>query len=219
MLSNLELTIKPQSLSGVAQVESVIPLRNITISPWYPNGVSKDLQQLYKLKVNLSFKDSKEVYTTTKRIGFRKIELIQAPLKPEGLTFHFKVNGDIFFAKGTNWIPAHLLMEELTPEYVRHLMLSAKEANMNMMRVWGGGIYESDLFYELADELGIMIWQDMMFACALYPTDKDFLKNVDIEVRQQIKRLQHHPSIAIWAGICYLNFMIYFTQYLIDFRQ
>ncbi|CAG2179179.1 unnamed protein product, partial [Oppiella nova] len=91
-------------------------------------------------------------------------------------------------------------MEDITPEYLRHLLLSAKEANMNMMRVWGGGVYESDLFYQLADEYGIMIWQDFMFACALYPANKEFLDSVQKEVITQVRRLQHHPSIAIWAG-------------------
>ena len=72
---------------------------------------------------------------------------------------------------------------------------------MNMLRVWGGGVYESDYFYELADELGILIWQDFMFACNLYPTDANYLKSVDSEITQQVRRLQSHPSIAIWAGI------------------
>ena len=219
LISHQKQSLKPES-DGTVRVKFVIPIKNITIVPLYPNGVSPKggplMQQLYGLKVDLSFADSSEVSTQTKRIGFRVIELIQTPIKPEGLTFHFQVNGLKFFAKGSNWIPAHLLMEELTPSYVRSLIESAKEANMNMMRVWGGGIYESDLFYELADELGIMVWQDLMFACALYPTDKEFLEISDIEVRQQIRRLQYHPSIAIWAGI---SFPYDFLEFNIDSRQ
>ena len=164
-------------------------------------------KNLYDLKVSLSFADSLEKSMKTKRIGFRKIELIQKPIKPEGLTFYFKVNGVPFFVKGTNWIPANVLMEDLTPEYMRHLMQSTKDANMNMMRVWGGGIYESDLFYDLADEMGVMIWQDFMYACALYPTNPEFLESVDAELLTQIRRLQHHPSIAIWSGITLRHFL------------
>jgi beta-mannosidase len=94
---------------------------------------------------------------------------------------------------------------------------------MNMLRVWGGGIYELDEFYELADELGIMIWQDFMFACALYPTDTNFLKSVDVEIVQQVRRLQHHPSIAIWAGIQIIKdlskFLNKMTTILIYFKE
>ncbi|CAG2176241.1 unnamed protein product, partial [Oppiella nova] len=185
---------------GYAGVAFIILLRDIKITPWYPNGVADNTQKLYDLNVELSFADSKEVSTQTKKIGFRTIKLIQNPIKPEGLTFYFEVNSKPFFAKGSNWIPTNVLMEDITPEYLRHLLLSAKEANMNMMRVWGGGVYESDLFYQLADEYGIMIWQDFMFACALYPANKEFLDSVQKEVITQVRRLQHHPSIAIWAG-------------------
>ena len=201
---------------GTVRVKFVIPIKKIKITEWFPNGVGKDTQKLYKLKVNLSFPDSYEISTQTKRIGFRTIELIQDPIKPKGLTFYFKVNGLPFYAKGTNWIPAHLLMEDLSPEYIRHLLESAKKANMNMMRVWGGGVYESDLFYQLADELGIMIWQDFMFACALYPSNDEFLKSVDSEVITQVRRLQHHPSIAIWAGIETSLIMFTFLIYIYD---
>ncbi|OTF82415.1 Beta-mannosidase-like protein, partial [Euroglyphus maynei] len=133
---------------------------------------------------------------------FRTIELVQDRLNSsvEAYSFYFRVNGVPIFAKGSNWIPAHVLNENVKPEYVQYLLWSAKAANMNMLRVWGGGIYESDYFYQLADEYGILIWQDMMFACALYPTDTAFLRSISKEIRQQIRRLQYHPSIAIWAG-------------------
>lgn len=118
-----------------------------------------------------------------------------------GLTFYVRVNGVPVFAKGSNWVPAHVLPERgADPDVVGHLLHSVKEANMNMVRVWGGGVYESDLFYQLADELGIMVWQDMMFACAMYPVGEAFLRSVDREARQQYRRLHHHPSVALWAG-------------------
>ena len=223
LINKQKQTLKPES-DGSVKVKFVMSLKTIPITPWFPNGVANNTQQLYRLNVSLSFPDSSEVSAQSKRIGFRTIELVQDPVKPQGLTFYFKVNGLPFFAKGTNWIPAHVLMEELTPEYVRLLLTSAKRANMNMMRVWGGGVYESDLFYEIADELGIMIWQDFMFACATYPADDDFLRSVDAEVKTQIRRLQHHPSIAIWAGnneneIGIAGWWPQLDQYKVDYRK
>uniref|UniRef100_A0A6G1SGI4 beta-mannosidase n=1 Tax=Aceria tosichella TaxID=561515 RepID=A0A6G1SGI4_9ACAR len=137
--------------------------------------------------------------------GFRTIELIQEPITrgnvDDGLTFNFRINGVDIFAMGSNWIPASVLPENSNDlEYIRYLLQSAKDANMNMLRVWGGGIYESDEFYRMADELGIMIWHDFMFACALYPVDDNFLASVRLEIEQQVQRLQYHPSIVLWAG-------------------
>lgn len=103
--------------------------------------------------------------------------------------------------KGTNWIPAHILPEHsFDRSKVDHLLTAMADAHMNMARVWGGGIYETDYFYDRADELGILIWQDMMFACAMYPVFDDFLLSVRVEIEQNIRRLQSHPSIAVWAG-------------------
>lgn len=117
-----------------------------------------------------------------------------------GNSFAFSVNGKLIFAKGSNWIPAHVLPEKVTDGEIQDLLFSAKEANMNMLRVWGGGIYESDRFYQLADQFGIMIWQDFMFACSMYPADDSTLESVIEEVTSQVRRLQSHPSIVIWAG-------------------
>lgn len=137
--------------------------------------------------------------------GFRTVELIQEPITrgnlDDGLTFNFRINGIDLFAMGSNWIPSSVLPENSNDiEYIRYLLQSAKDANMNMLRVWGGGIYETDEFYRIADEMGIMIWHDFMFACALYPVEDDFLSSVRQEIEQQVQRLQHHPSIVIWAG-------------------
>lgn len=137
--------------------------------------------------------------------GFRTVELIQDQVTrnviDDGHTFNFRINGVDLFAMGTNWIPSSVLPENANDlEYIRYLLQSVKDANMNMIRVWGGGLYELDEFYKMADELGIMIWHDLMFACALYPVDEDFLSSVRLEVEQQIQRLQYHPSIVIWAG-------------------
>lgn len=125
---------------------------------------------------------------------------MEEPLE-NGLSFYFRVNGVPIFAKGSNFIPASVFPELGAKEdTIRHLLLSAKETHMNMLRVWGGGVYESKLFYDLADEYGIMIWQDFMFACAMYPTNDSFLRNVEQEIVQNVIRLKNHPSIVLWAG-------------------
>ena len=147
-----------------------------------------------------------ENVSKTIKIGFRTVELseeslhVSHPDKNGVNAFYFKVNGVPIFAKGANWIPAHVLYEAITEDYIYDLLLSSKLANMNMIRVWGGGFYEMDRFYEIADELGLLVFQDMMFASALYPGDDQFMASVSTEIRQQTRRLQHHPSIAIWAG-------------------
>lgn len=115
------------------------------------------------------------------------MELIEEPIKGSpGLSFYFKINGFPVFLKGSNWIPADSFQDRVTSELLRLLLQSVVDANMNTLRVWGGGIYEQDEFYELCDELGIMVWQDFMFACALYPTDQGFLDSVRAEVAYQV---------------------------------
>jgi beta-mannosidase len=133
------------------------------------------------------------------RIGLRQIEIIND--KDEiGARFTFRVNGKEIFCRGANWIPADALPSRATPELTRKLLQSAVNANMNMIRVWGGGYYEQDWFYELCDELGLMVWQDFQFACNLYPADEKFLHEVKQEVQHQVRRLQHHACIALWCG-------------------
>lgn len=103
-----------------------------------------------------------------------------------GLTFYFTINGVPIFLKGSNWIPADSFPERLTEEVFRNLLQSAADAHINGLRVWGGGQYENDIFYDIADELGILIWQDMMYACAMYPADDHFLSSVNDEINQQV---------------------------------
>ncbi len=118
-----------------------------------------------------------------------------------GEAFYFTVDGKPTFIKGANWIPSdNFLPRAKTLKRYEQLIKAAKEANINMLRVWGGGVYEDDAFYELCDKYGIMVWQDFMFAGAMYPADPAFLKNVEEEVRYQVKRLRHHPSIVLWCG-------------------
>jgi beta-mannosidase len=199
ILYSSNITFNPLS-DGTAHINLPISVNNtINIDPWFPNGVSNGNQTLYSYKVSIITESGN--YSKNVKIGFRTIQLIEEPIDPIGSTFYFKVNGIRFFAKGSNWVPAHVFPELLTTDYLRNLLQSAKDANMNMLRVWGGGLYESDEFYQIADELGILIWQDFMFACSTYPTDEEFLSSVTTEVTQQVRRLQYHPSIAIWAGL------------------
>ena len=165
-------------------------------SLWWPNGLGP--QTLYTLRARLLIRN-KQADETSTRVGLRTLELRQQPDKA-GKSFMFVVNGVPVFAKGGNWIPADSFPTRITRERYRHLLQSARDANMNMLRVWGGGIYERDEFYELCDELGLMVWQDFMFACSMYPGDQNFLEGVRAEATDQVRRLRNHPSIVLWCG-------------------
>lgn len=166
------------------------------VEEWWPNGYGK--QKLYDL--NVKVKTKSDIFEKKIKIGYRTVELVQDPLE-KGLSFYFKINGIPLFSKGSNWIPSSVFPENLSKkENLKYLLQSAKDTHMNMLRVWGGGVYESDFFYDLADEYGIMIWQDFMFACNMYPTTSSFLNNVKKEIIQNMRRLKRHPSIVIWAG-------------------
>lgn len=163
---------------------------------WWPNGEGK--QNLYLLKIQLLNKSNEIIDETNRKVGIRIVELL---LNENGTNvFKFKINDKVVFAKGVNWIPADSFLPRISETKYFNLLSSAKEANMNIVRVWGGGIYENDIFYEICDELGLMVWQDFMFACAAYPEHRDFIKSVKNEIKQNIFRLQHHPSIIIWCG-------------------
>ena len=129
------------------------------------------------------------------RIGLRTISLDRAKDK-WGESFQFVVNGRPLFAKGANWIPAHSFVAGLTRADYERDLISAVQANMNMVRVWGGGLYESEEFYDVCDELGLLVWQDFMFACTLYPGDRDFLASVKLEAAHNIRRIRHRASLA-----------------------
>ncbi|KAH8354559.1 hypothetical protein KR084_011700, partial [Drosophila pseudotakahashii] len=193
-----------KTMAPVIEFDQAVPIEKVVT--WWPNGYGE--QKLYPLHFTLKAwlgNDGPEVRSRTKshrslRVGFRTIELVEVPA-PDGIgnTFLFRVNGVEMFMKGSNYIPSHILPEMQTKEQIGHLLRSAKEAHMNMLRVWGGGVYESDYFYQLADSLGLLIWQDMMFACAMYPVGDNFLSTVREEVRQNGIRLSHHPSVAIFV--------------------
>lgn len=165
---------------------------------WWPNGLGE--QPLYTIYVILSDIDGTELDRQIKKIGLRTLELV---LEDDewGQSFKFAANGLPFFAKGANWIPADTFVSRLDRDDYHRLLTDSAEANMNMIRVWGGGIYEDDSFYEICDELGICVWQDFMFACGAYPSfDKDFMENVRIEAEQNVKRIRHHACMVLWCG-------------------
>ena len=165
---------------------------------WWPNGLGE--QKFYEYALDESghvlAPDTKhEVRGTKHRIGLRKLELDLSDGR-----MAFKVNGVELFAKGANWIPCDAFANRQTPERYRNLLESAAAANMNMIRLWGGGQYERDAFYDICDELGLLIWHDHPFACGIYPGDDAFLAKVRTEMRHQLKRLRDHASIALWCG-------------------
>ncbi len=171
----------------------------ITISSpelWWPNGLGD--QRLYNVEIQL--RDNENLISKKNQsLGLRTIEVVQDK-DSIGASFYFKVNGFPVFMKGANYIPQDIFLNRPSNEDYNYLINSAKDANFNMLRVWGGGIYEKDIFYDLCDKAGILVWQDFMFACAMYPGNEEFLENVKREAIQNVKRLRSHPSIAIWCG-------------------
>jgi len=163
---------------------------------WFPAGYGD--QHLYPARL-VFLPEGGRAETRSFRIGFRTVEL-ERRRDREGEGFLFRINGVPVFCKGANWIPAEAVLPHLKPKTYRRLLAYAREVDMNMLRVWGGGIYEKELFYDLADELGIMVWQDFMFACAGYPLEEDFLDEVAREAEYQVRRLSPHPSVCLWCG-------------------
>ena len=164
---------------------------------WWPNG--QGAQPLYRLEVRVVLGDGRITGPWVRRIGLRTIELDRHSDR-WGESFQFVVNGRPVFAKGANWIPAHSFVAGLTRAGYARDLRSAADAHMNMLRIWGGGIYESEDFYDLCDELGLLVWQDFMFACTLYPADAAFLASARAEAGYQVARLRHRACLALWCG-------------------
>ena len=158
---------------------------------WHPRGYGE--QPLYELSARVG------TQTVCRRIGLRTVEVVSEP-DAEGASLYFKVNGVPVFAKGADWIPCDAMPRRQTAEVYARLVGDAAAVGMNMLRVWGGGQYENEAFYDLCDEYGIMVWQDLMFSCMEYPSTPEFLKLVEPEVRYQVKRLRDHASIVLWCG-------------------
>ncbi|MBT3338101.1 MAG: glycoside hydrolase family 2 protein [Anaerolineae bacterium] len=169
------------------------------VSPqlWYPNGYGE--QPLYQVSVEL-YQDATLLDEKKYQLGLRTLELKQEP-DEWGKSFVFVVNGVEIWAKGSNWIPADSLPTRISDELLAKLLGDAAAAHHNMIRVWGGGFYEEERFYDLCDKLGILVWQDFIFSCSIYPLDeKTFRKNVKAEVIENVRRLRHRASLALWCG-------------------
>jgi len=165
---------------------------------WWPNGMGA--QPLYRLEHELLDADGSLLDSQTQQIGLRSLELIQEP-DEHGTCFRFRVNGRDVFMKGGNWIPCDVFPSRISDEHYRQQLRSCAESHMNMIRVWGGGIYEDERFYDLCDEYGMLVWQDFMFACSGYPSnDPVFMANVKEEAKDNVKRIHHRACLALWCG-------------------
>lgn len=184
---------KENSLQGSAYT-AVIDMPQPEL--WWPNG--HGAARLYPVEVNL-YVGEKLVDQKRFKTGLRSIEWVQQP-DEIGASFYVKVNGKPIFVKGANWVPPDQFPARISAEKYHHQVQMAATAGLNMLRVWGGGIYADEAFLDACDSLGILVWQDFMFACSLYPGDKNFLTNVYLEAGQQIERMRNRPSLALWCG-------------------
>ena len=185
-----QVTLQPGINHITLPTEVTNPVR------WMPNGWGTPT--LYDFSAQIVC-GNRIVAEQSHRIGLRTIRVVNEKDK-DGESFYFEVNGIPMFAKGANYIPQDALLPNVTTERYQTLFRDMKEANMNMVRIWGGGTYENNLFYDLADENGILVWQDFMFACTPYPSDPTFLKRVEAEAVYNIRRLRNHASLAMWCG-------------------
>jgi len=182
------VTIKP----GMNRVEATVSVPKPR--PWWPVGHGR--QHRYPVEVELE-----GVGSARKRVGFRHVRVNQEPHPEKGSYFILEVNGKKIFCKGGNFVPADLIRSRTDRKRYEGLVDLALESNFNLLRIWGGGLYESEDFYELCDKRGILVWQEFIFACAKYPTtDADFLADVKREAVYQLRRLAHRPSLVIWCG-------------------
>lgn len=185
----------------VAQEDAVrgakLRLKIPSPSLWWPRGMGS--QPLYKVRLLVYDKEGNGIGEKVKTIGLRTIRLDQSADK-KGRKFQFVVNGKPIFVKGANWIPADCFVSRVGEREYERLLRSAIRANMNCIRVWGGGVYEDETFYDFCDKNGLLVWQDFMFACRLVPGDKKFLALVKEEAEFQVARLRHHACLALWCG-------------------
>ncbi len=181
---------------GLSRVAVRIPVPGAKL--WWPNGMGD--QPLYDVAVQVR-RDGRVTDCRGLRIGLRTIDIDRAALPRGGSRFCIRVNGQDVFCRGGNWVPADAILARVSRERYEHLVGEARNANMNMLRVWGGGIYEDPAFYEACDRAGILVWQDFMFACAQYPDDRaEFRLQVRHEAECVVRALRHHPCIALWSG-------------------
>jgi beta-mannosidase len=192
--SGLVASKKVTAQKGISQFEIDFDIENPEL--WWTNGLGG--QKLYKVEVRMA-NNNIPIQSVSKRIGVRKLELSQQK-DSIGTSFEFKLNGVPVFMKGANYIPSDIFLTRNTLSNYKRVVSDAINANMNMLRVWGGAIYENDEFYDLLDENGVLAWNDFMFACNLQPDDSLHLDNIRKEAEYNVKRLRNHPSVALWCG-------------------
>jgi beta-mannosidase len=205
--SDLIAQLVVYSPTGATVAEAQLPVTETKIehtfslaSPqlWWPNGYGE--QPLYHLEITLR-RGSEELDRRETRLGLRRLQLVQHPIEDApGTSFFFEINNTAVFCGGANWIPADSFTPRVTADAYSAWLQLAASANMTMLRVWGGGIYEDEAFYNTCDELGLLVWQDFMFACGLYPAHEAFQESIRLEAEAAVRRLRHHPSLVIWAG-------------------
>ncbi|KAK5747008.1 hypothetical protein LTS12_022524 [Elasticomyces elasticus] len=177
-----------------------------TVDLWWPSQLGS--QNLYYITISLKSSSNSSLASVTKRVGFRTIVLNETPISDAqlaqgiapGNNWHFDINGHEFYAKGSNFIPPDPFWARVTPQRIEQLFQSVVAGNQNMLRVWASGAYSPDIMYDLADEYGILLWSEFEFGDALYPVDQAFLDNVRQEAEYNVRRVNHHPSLALWAG-------------------
>ncbi len=193
-------TVSVPTGTGMVTVRGV--LTPTVTERWQPNGLGNAC--LYELSLALgSGQDQWSRYDSGKRgnIGLRTVELIREPdADGKGEGFKFRVNGTDLFIKGANWIPDHAFPSEITEDRLRERITQARDAGMNMLRVWGGGFYESDDFYKICDEFGILVWQDFTYGCSYYPDTGAYADLARAEATAAVRRIRHHASLALWCG-------------------
>ncbi|MDD2600836.1 MAG: glycoside hydrolase family 2 protein [Kiritimatiellae bacterium] len=200
---------------GVNKLTLAFTLNNPRL--WWSNGLGEPF--LYDFKVRI--KEGDQVFDTrVVPTGIRSIRLVtELDMAGEGSTFFFELNGVPVFMKGANYIPNDSFLPRVTREQYRDVVARAADANMNMLRVWGGGIYEDDYFYELCDQNGILVWQDFMFSCSMYPLDQEIEANIRAEAIENVKRLRNHASLALWCGNNEMNEAFYNWGWKQQFAQ
>ncbi len=192
--------IHPDGAVQLFSLDGEKPLELAVTEPklWWPAGLGE--RPLYDLSVTLTDPEGVEIGRKDLRVGLRTLTIRQDP-DQWGETFEFACNGVPFFARGANYIPEDIYLSRVSPERTRRLLEDCALANFNAVRVWGGGVYPSEAFYAACDELGLVVWQDLMFACAVYDVDNpDFMSNIAEEVRDNVRRIRHHPSLGLVCG-------------------
>ena len=191
-------TVNPAQVKlneGTNEVKVQFAVNNPSL--WWPNGLGD--HPLYEI-IGILKKENTDIDKIQAHAGLRKVRLVQTPQPDGGKSFYFEVNGIPVFAKGANYIPSDIFPSRVTDKHYEEIIDAAVNANMNMLRVWGGGIYENDIFYDLCDRKGIMVWQDFAFAIYQMPDYPEFFESIRKELKDNIQRLRNHPSLVLWSG-------------------